>query len=51
MAEGVPRQFATPEEEIEYLRARIAERERELSLRSPEVDQAEVEVLGKQELR
>jgi hypothetical protein len=51
MAEGLPRQFATPEEEIEYLRARIAERERELSTRTPEIDQAEVEVLGKQELR
>ncbi|MBY0310106.1 hypothetical protein K2Q16_03105 [Patescibacteria group bacterium] len=51
MAESAPRQFSSAEEEIDYLKARIAERERELSLRSSEIDRADVEVLGKQELR
>jgi hypothetical protein len=51
MAESAPRQFSSAEEEINYLKARIAERERELSLRSSEIDKADVEVLGRQELR
>ncbi len=51
MAESAPRQFSSAEEEIQYLRSRIAERERELSLRSPEVDAADAAVVGREELR
>lgn len=49
--EGGPKQFSTPQEEIEYLRKRIAERERDLFSRTPEVDQADVETVGRQELQ
>lgn len=48
--EGGPRQFSSPQEEIEYLRKRIAVRERDLLSRTPEVDQADVETVGRQEL-
>lgn len=48
--EGGPRQFSTPEEEIEYLRQQIAARERELLERTPEIDHADVETIGKQEM-
>ncbi len=50
MYEGVPKQFSSPDEEIEYLRQRIAQRERELLSRSPEIDRTDVETIGKQEL-
>ncbi len=50
MYEGVPKQFSSPDEEIEYLRRRIAERERELLSRTPEIDRADVETIGKQEI-
>lgn len=47
--EGVPqKQFSSPEEEIAFLRAQIAERERELLTRNKEVDRADIETLGKQ---
>lgn len=49
--EGAPRQFSTPEEEIAFLRAQIATREKELHLRSGEVDPVEIETVAKQELR
>lgn len=49
--EGGPRQFSTPQEEIEYLRQRIAERERELLSRTPEVDHVDIETVGKQEMQ
>lgn len=49
--EGNPRQFSTPEQEIEYLRSRIAQRERELFERVPDIDRADVETLGRQELK
>jgi hypothetical protein len=51
MREGAPQQFSTPEEEIEYLRARIAARERELLARQPEADHVDFETVAKQELR
>lgn len=44
------RRFSTPEEEIKYLRERIAARERELLSRSPEADNTDVETVSKQEL-
>ncbi|MCB9810855.1 MAG: type IV secretion system DNA-binding domain-containing protein [Candidatus Nomurabacteria bacterium] len=51
MPEGIPKKFTSPEEEISYLREQIAARERELLARSPEVDQADIETVGKQEIR
>jgi hypothetical protein len=51
MLEGVPRQFSTPEQEIEFLRARIAEREREMLSRTPEIDRTDIETVGRQELK
>lgn len=51
MPEGVPRQFASAEEEIAYLREQIANKERELIERAPEADNAELEVVGKQEIK
>ncbi|MEK7462164.1 MAG: DUF87 domain-containing protein [Patescibacteria group bacterium] len=50
MYEGVPKQFSSPDEEIEYLRQRIATRERELLARTPEIDKADVETIGRQEI-
>lgn len=44
-------QFDTPEKEIEYLREQIAAKERELTERSAEVDQADIEAVGKEALR
>lgn len=49
--EGVPKKFASPEEEIAFLRQQIAEKERDVLERTPEVDEADVETLGKETLR
>ena len=49
--EGTPRQFSTPEQEIEYLRQRIADRERQLLDRVPVIDQTDIETVGRQELK
>jgi hypothetical protein len=49
--EGGPRQFSTPQEEIEYLRSQIAKRERALLDRTPEIDNADIETVGKQEMQ
>mgnify|MGYP001237378954 CR=1 FL=1 len=49
--EGVSQQFTSTEEEIRYLREQIAARERELLARTPEVDQADVETVGRTELK
>jgi hypothetical protein len=51
MSEGLPKQFSSPEEEISYLREKIALRERELLARGPEVDKSDIETVGKQEIR
>lgn len=51
MYEGVPKQFSSPHEEIEYLRNQIAARERELLNRTPEVDQTDIETVGRQEIK
>lgn len=50
MPEGAPKQFSTPEEEIAFLRDRIAASERELLGRNSEADAADLETVGKQEL-
>ncbi len=49
--ESFSKQFATPEEELSYLRNRIASRERELLARNNEVDQADTETVARQEIR
>ena len=51
MPESLPRQFSSPEEEISYLREKIAEREREILSRSPEVYKTDVETNGKLSMR
>ena len=51
MSEGIPKQFSSPEEEISYLREKIALRERELLQRTPEIDASDIETVGKQEIR
>lgn len=51
MSERIPQQFTSPEEEVRYLREQLAVRERELLARTPEVDQTDVETVGRQELR
>ncbi len=51
MQEGVPNKFSTPEEEIAFLRQRIAVRERDLLSRTQEVDNADVETVGKEEMK
>ncbi len=49
--EGVPQKFTSPEEEIAFLRKQIAERERALLERSAVIDQADVETLGREQIR
>lgn len=49
--EGAPKQFRTPEEEIAFLREQIAEKERELLERTPEVDNTDIETVGKQQMK
>ena len=51
MLEGVPRQFSTPEQEIEFLRNRIALREREMLSRTPEIDHVDVDTVSRQEIK
>lgn len=50
MKEAAPRQFASPQEEIAFLREQIAQKEREMLSRTPEIDQTDVETIGKQEI-
>lgn len=51
MPEGFPKQFSSPEEELEYLRDRVAREEQAMLARTPEVDQADIETIARQELR
>ncbi len=51
MAEGIPKQFSSPEEELLYLRERIAARERELLSRNSEADHQDTETIGRQEIK
>ncbi len=50
MKEDTPKQFASTEEEIAYLREQIANKERALIERNAQVDSADLETIGKQEL-
>lgn len=51
MQEGVPQKFSTPEEEIAFLRQQIAVRERELLGRAVEVDAADTETIGREQIK
>ena len=46
-----PKQFSSPQEEVDFLRAQLARRERGLLDLQPEIDTADRESLGKQELQ
>ncbi|MCA9361210.1 type IV secretion system DNA-binding domain-containing protein [Candidatus Kaiserbacteria bacterium] len=50
MNEYAPQKFASPEEEITFLRNQIASKERELLERSPEADRTDLESIAKHEL-
>ena len=50
MRESLPKQFTSTEEEIAYLREQIAQKEREMLLRTPEADHLDIETVGKNEL-
>lgn len=49
--EGIPQKFSSPEEEIAFLRQQIASRERDLLARTNEVDQADLETIGREEIK
>ena len=49
--ERQPQQFSSPEEEVAYLREQLAVREREMVGRSAEIDQTDVETVGKEVLK
>ncbi len=49
--EGIRNQFTSAQEEIAFLKEQIAARERELLSRQREIDQGDIETLGKQTLR
>ncbi len=51
MAEGFPKLFTSPEEEVQYLREQIALRERELLSRTHEVDHHDTETIAREMLR
>ena len=51
MPESFPKRFSSPEEEITYLREKIAEREREILANSSELDKADIKTIGKQEIK
>lgn len=50
MRESLPKQFSSPQEEIAYLREQIAQKEREVLSRTPEIDQTDIETIAKQQL-
>ncbi len=49
--EGIPKQFSSPQEEIEFLRQQIADKERELLGRNPEADDADIETVAREQLK
>lgn len=49
--EGSPKQFVTPEEEINFLREQLAQKEREVLDRVPELDTEERVSIGKESLK
>ena len=48
---GPGKKFASPEEEIAFLRAEVARREQELLSRNKEIDRTDIETVGKNVLR
>ena len=51
MNEAVPQRFSNPEEEIAFLRQQIADKERALLDRTPNIDQADIETVGKEHIQ
>ena len=51
MQEGISQKFTSPEEEIAFLRQQIAQKERELLTRTPEVDVTDMETIGREQLK
>jgi hypothetical protein len=49
--EGVPKQFASPEEEVAFLREQLAQKEREVIDRTPDLDDAERATIAKEQLK
>lgn len=49
--EGVSQKFSNPEEEIAFLREQIAKKERELIERAPEIDDIDIETVGKNQIK
>jgi hypothetical protein len=49
--EGISQKFTSPEEEIAFLREQIAAKERGLLARSSEVDAADVETIGREQIK
>lgn len=50
-APAAPPQFRTPEEEVAHLREQLAEKERQILDRQPEIDTVERQLLGREVLR
>lgn len=48
--ESLPKRFTSVEEEIAYLREQIAQKEREVLSRTPNLDASDIETIGKKEL-
>ncbi len=51
MNERMPAQFMSPEDEVRYLREQLAQKERGLLSRTNEIDQTDIETIGRQELK
>jgi len=51
MNEDIPHKFSSPEQEISFLRQKIAERERELLDRSVAVDSSDIETISRQQIK
>lgn len=49
--EGAPKQFSNPQEEVDFLRSQLAQRERMLLDRQPEIDTVDRESMGRQEMK
>lgn len=49
--EGIPQKFTSPDEEIAFLRKQIAEKEREILSRIPVIDGADIETIGREQIR
>ena len=48
---NVPQKFSSPQEEVDYLRAQLAEKERTVLERQPEIDNSERAALGREAMK